>query len=103
MLGKGSLEAESNSGGKADQGESDSNGGKTSGNLSAGGGPCLQFIKNATPVKHNKAKYNKTRYAYNANIIQGKEKSWKKHRGAKDQSKCENSFLPSKLCQLVSF
>lgn len=32
-------------------------------NLFTGGGPCLEFVQKVTPVKHNKAKYNKTRYA----------------------------------------
>ena len=36
---------------------------KMSRNLFAGGGSCLQFVKNATPVKHSKAKHNEMRYA----------------------------------------
>lgn len=37
---------------------------KPSHNLFADGGSCLQFIKNATSVGHNRAKRNKMRYAY---------------------------------------
>ena len=37
---------------------------KVSHNLFAGGGPCLQLVQHATSVKHNKAKYSKTRYAH---------------------------------------
>ena len=29
----------------------------------AGGGPCLQFVKNITSVKCNKVRHNKMRYA----------------------------------------
>ena len=39
------------------------NGSKASCDHFAGGGSCLQFVKDATPVKCNKAKHNKTRYA----------------------------------------
>lgn len=45
-------------GGKRVWGESES--GRKQVVISAGGGPCLQFVeKNPAPVKHNKAKYNK--------------------------------------------
>lgn len=55
-------------------------------------------------MKHNKAKHNKTRSAYNANIItQGKEEAGENTEGQKTNSNVRTtSFLPNSAGELVS-
>lgn len=57
---------------------------KASPNLFVGGRSCLQFVKNAASVKHNKVKRNKARRAFRMRVLFVRAK-WKCLREMKSQ------------------